>query len=143
MTETDGGIDTGNPPANNGGLGQVATSSGTPFADNGVEYTARGTSDKDRLEYSSNAPRYEGTYYRIQIAALSRYDASNAKFANLGDYGMVSTEYIPARNLTRVMVGDYFNQSEATYALNELRKLFANAYVVRYDDGVRYGRTNF
>ena len=143
MTETDGGIDAGNPPTNNGGLGQVATSSGTPFADNGVEYTARGTSDKDKLEYSSSAPRYEGTYYRIQIAALSRYDASNAKFANLGNYGMVSTEYIPARNLTRVMVGDYFNQSEATYALNELRKLFANAYVVRYDDGVRYGRTNF
>ncbi len=137
MTEVDGGeTDTTNPDL-------PAPNSGTPLGNAGEEYTARGTSSKDNLEYVSSAPRFQGTYYRVQLAALGTYDPANTKFANLADYGQVATEYIPTRNLTRVLVGPYFNQSEATYALGELRKLFANAYVVRYEDGIRYGRINF
>lgn len=144
---TDGGFmtESGTTSGNNTEVVQpdrVGTNAATPFPDNGVEYTARGSSNKDKLEYSSSAPRYEGTYFRVQIAALRSYDPNNSKFSGLPDYGIVSTEYIDARKLTRVMVGDYFSESEAAFALDELRTLFANAYIVRYDDGVRYGRVN-
>lgn len=144
---TDGGFmtESGTTPGNNTEVVQpdrVGTNAATPFPDNGVEYTARGSSNKDKLEYSSSAPRYEGTYFRVQVAALRSYDPNNSKFSGLPDYGIISTEYIDARKLTRVMVGDYFSESEASFALDELRTLFANAYIVRYDDGVRYGRVN-
>ncbi|MEO0724447.1 MAG: SPOR domain-containing protein [Bacteroidota bacterium] len=147
-TTTDGGglmseveTDTGETTTTAPGL--PPTNSGVPLGDIGESYTARGTSSKDNLEYESSAPRFEGTYYRVQLAALGKYDPGNSKFSNLPDYGNVVTEYIPTRSLTRVLVGPYFNESEATYALGELRKLFANAYVVRYEDGIRYGRINF
>lgn len=108
----------------------------------GEEYTAQGTSAKDNLAYTSTSKRYQGRYFRIQIGALKTYDPGNSRFSNLSNYGEVSTEFIPSRNLTRVLVGDYFSQSEVTTVLNQIQNDYPNAYIVQYDDGIRYGRVN-
>jgi len=139
MAETPGGAPTTTKPT----PPTVSPSAGTPLGPQDVEYTSRGTSDKDNLRYSSTAPRYSGTYFRIQVAALRKYDAGNAKFMTLPNYGQVATENVLERNLTRVLVGDYFTQAEATFALAEIRKAYPDAYIVQYTDGVRYGRMNF
>ena len=119
-----------------------ATNPGTMMGLAGEEYTANGTSAKDNLAYTSRAKRYQGRYFRIQIGALKTYDSGNSRFSTLSNYGEVATEYIPSRNLTRVLVGDYFSQSEVTFALDQIKSEYPNAYVVQYDDGVRYGRVN-
>jgi hypothetical protein len=111
------------------------------FGETGEEYTASGSSAKDNLEYRSRAPRHAGTYYRIQVGALRRYDAS--KYPGLDQFGSVQTETLVGRNLTRVLVGDFFSTSEAQSALSRVRTAFPEAYIVQYDDGVRYGRVNF
>ncbi|RME95508.1 MAG: SPOR domain-containing protein, partial [Bacteroidetes bacterium] len=133
----DSTFDLGDTPTDN-----TANEDVTPiFVDEGEEYTATGSSAKDNLEYRSRAPRHPGTYYRIQIAALRRYDP--AKYANLSQYGKLYTETLVGRNLTRVLVGDFFSASEAQSALSQVRSVYPEAYIVRYDDGVRYGRVNF
>jgi hypothetical protein len=118
------------------------TNPGTMMGMAGEEYTANGTSAKDNLAYTSSAKRYQGRYFRIQIGALKTYDSGNSRFSTLSNYGEVATEYIPSRSLTRVLVGDYFSQSEVTFALDQIKSEYPNAYVVQYDDGVRYGRVN-
>lgn len=117
---------------------------GTPLGnETGEEYTARGTSNKDNLSYVSNAPRFQGRYYKIQVAAVSRYNPDHKGFQSVGSLGQVQTESIPDRNLVRVLVADFFSQQEAEQALSTIRQTFPKAYVVQYDDGVRYGRVNF
>lgn len=121
------------------------TPSATPGAMMGLageEYTARGTSAKDNLEYTSISKRYQGRYFRIQVSAVSTYNPGSGRFANLNNYGEISTEYIPSRSLTRVMVGDYFSEAEVKTALQQVQGMYPNAYVVQYTDGVRYGRVN-
>lgn len=119
------------------------TSTGVPVGDSSAEYTARGTSEKDNVRYTSSAPRYDGTYFRIQVAALKRYDPAHAKFTGLTDFGVPSTETLPDKGITRVLVGDYFNEAEATQVLSAIRSTHPEAYIVKYDNGVRYGRVNF
>jgi peptidoglycan-associated lipoprotein len=111
------------------------------FGEAGEEYTASGSSAKDNLEYRSRAPRHAGTYYRIQVGALRRYAAG--KYPGLDQYGSVHTETLVSRNLTRVLVGDFFSTSDAQSALSRVRAVYPEAYIVQYDDGVRYGRVNF
>lgn len=121
-----------------------STNPGTEMTTNtGEEYTARGTSAKDNVSYTSVAPRFEGTYYRIQVAALGKYNPTHSKFKDLPSFGPVYTEDLATTNLTRVLVGDYFNQSEAQTILSEIQRTIKGAFVVKYDDGVRYGRYNF
>lgn len=113
------------------------------FINEGEQYTAKGTSAKDNLSYSSTAPRHGGTYFRIQVAALRKFDTNNSRFANLGSYGPLYTEELSDRNLTRVLVGDFFSNTDAQDTLRDIRGQFPEAYIVKYDDGVRYGRVNF
>ena len=44
--------------------------------------------------------------------------------------------------MTRVLVANFFSQQDALNALSSIKSTFPNAYVVRYDNGVRYGRVN-
>jgi len=111
----------------------------------GVEYTARGTSPGDTYEYTSSAPRYQGRYYKVQIIATRKDPATQpGRFANIQALGRMDTEYILAKGLHRVLIGDFFSEGEAIQALEQARSLGYNrAFIVRYDDGTRYGRVNF
>lgn len=107
----------------------------------GVTYTSRGTSPNDNYEYTSNAPRYQGIYYKIQLVALRNFDPNHNSFQAVNSYGRLDGETITRRNLTRVLLGDFFTKSEAINTLNTVQQSgFPNAYLVQYENGVRYGK---
>lgn len=114
-----------------------------PIADDEVEYTARGMAPSDRLEYRSSAPRFNGTYYKVQLVSLRKYDPTKPVFDKVISYGDLETEYIIQKDLTRVLLARYFSEAEAVQALqNAQDNGFPTAFIVRYDDGQRFGRVN-
>ncbi|WP_090171638.1 PD40 domain-containing protein [Neolewinella agarilytica] len=79
--------------------------------------------------------------YRIQISAQRKFDPSAGKYEGIRVVGDIVAEPIPNRDLQRITVG-YFTDKESTR--QALRKVHANgfpsAFVVRYDNGKRYGQ---
>ncbi|MEY4135750.1 MAG: SPOR domain-containing protein [Saprospiraceae bacterium] len=109
----------------------------------GETYTLKGTSQIDNLEYRSNAPRYYGVYYKIQLTAVGRFDPADARYSKLSDLGSIQTEFILSRNLTRVLVGDFMDETSVRQAFSQVkRRGFPGAYIAKYENGVRYGRVN-
>jgi len=111
----------------------------------GEDYTARGTSPGDNYEYTSSAPRYQGRYYKVQVMATRRDpNTQPGRFANVQALGRMDTEYILSKGLHRVLIGDFFSEGEAIQAMEQARAVgYDRAFIVRYDDGTRYGRVNF
>ncbi len=114
-----------------------------PMDEEEVEYTARGMAPSDRLEYRTSAPRFNGTYYKVQMVSLRKYDPSKSVFDNILGFGDVETEYLISKGLTRVLLARYFSVEEAKEALQNVKNNgFPGAFIVRYDDGQRFGRVN-
>ncbi len=106
-------------------------------------YTSRGVGPTDKGEYSSTAPRYEGDYFKVQLVALSNYNPNDVRFAKLKDLGEIQLETITAQNLNRVLVATFFTAAEAKKAMNEAKKRgFVQSFIVKYQNGARYGRVN-
>lgn len=122
----------------------INPSAGTLIDGNtGVTYTARGTAPNDNYEYTSNAPRYQGIYYKVQLVALRSFDPNHSSFQALKSYGRIDGETITRRDLTRVLLGDFFSKQEAINMLGTVQQSgFPNAYLVQYENGVRYGKIN-
>lgn len=98
-------------------------------------YTSR---DKNNFEIVTSAPKYEGAYYRIQLAALKKFNENDENYKVVKEMGTLVTEYIVDKKLTRVLLGDYFTQEEADAALALVKQQgFPKAYIVPYQDGER------
>lgn len=109
----------------------------------GEAYTARGTSAKDTREYVTTAPKHSGIYYKIQLSAVKKFNPDHRKIKKAGDLGRIDTEELTEVNLTRILIGDFFTEDEARNALSEVHSRGIDvAYIVKYEDGVRYGRVN-
>jgi peptidoglycan-associated lipoprotein len=109
----------------------------------GVEYTARGTSPKDNKEYITNAPKHSGVYFKIQLTAVKKFNADHKKIKQGAEFGRVDTEKLVGSNLTRVLVGDFFSEEEVKNVVYDIRRNGNDAaFIVKYEDGVRYGRVN-
>ncbi len=107
----------------------------------GESYTARGTSPDDNAEYITSAPRYRGVYYKIQLAALRNYNPGRQLYQQLYNIGRLDTEKLVDRDLTRVLLADFFDKDEAFNMLETVKGLgFNTAFVVRYEDGERFGK---
>jgi len=93
---------------------------------------------------TSSAPRHEGTYYKVQLIAVTRHDPSSARYNSVRGMARMDTELIEDKNITRVLLADYFSYSDAKKALSKVRqkKSFARAFLVKYVDGERKGRVN-
>lgn len=145
-TPTNPPLTTGDPFNNDSNFGNTNnTNVGTnnppvTINNSGDVYTARGTSAKDDLEYTSTAPQHSGVYYKIQLVALARFDANSSKLDAVRDIGRIDTEEIVGRGLTRILLADFFTESEAQAALRSARNSFSGAYIVKYEDGIRYGK---
>ncbi|HMQ59300.1 MAG TPA: hypothetical protein PKE06_01465 [Flavilitoribacter sp.] len=110
-------------------------------SEGGVVYTARGTAPKDNLEYNTTAPKHNGIYYKIQLAAVKQYKPGHAKFTRVENLGRIDTEELLNSGLVRVLLADFFSESEALDALGQVKSSgFSEAFVVKYEDGVRYGK---
>lgn len=140
-TNPGGSKPTTTPPASNNPP-VTPSSPSNALPDAGGEYTARGITPPDDLEYMSSATRYQGTYFKLQLAAVRTYNPDHADFQKVATLGSLQTEKIPSRNLTRVLLADFFSEGEARTALSQVKRFFPNAYVVRYDNGVRFGKVN-
>lgn len=133
---------TGNPNTNNPNTSNPNTNPpiGNPSA--GV-YTAKGAGPADKEEYSTDAPRYEGEYYKIQLAALKAYSPTDKRYTAMSEFGNVQTETILSKQMTRVLVATFYTKDDAKRALAAVkRKGFSLAFIVKYTNGERYGRVN-
>lgn len=140
-TTTDDGIPDGAvyvPPTVIGG-----DKPGEVIAEGGVTYTARGTSKADQREYITSAPKYRGVYYKVQLTAVSKFNANHKSILRAAELGRIDTEKLTSKNITRVLLAEAFDTSEAKGLLRQAKaKGFKGAFIVKYEDGVRYGRVN-
>ena len=112
----------------------------TPPPPPGEEYLSRGTAPFDQAEFRTNAPVYDGVYYKVQLAAVKKYDELEARFQKLTNLGDLETEFLVDRGLYRVLIAAFLNPEEAKQARISARQNgFPNAFVVKYEDGLRYG----
>ena len=102
-------------------------------------YIARSRNPNDVYEYRTTAPRHEGTYYKIQLAAVSNYQED--RFSDVQDIGVLQTEFILARDLYRVLLADFASLQAANRALEKASTAgYSSAYIVEYINGERYGK---
>lgn len=90
---------------------------------------------------NANSPRTEGTYYKIQLIALSKADLKHPRFNKVKEMRRLDTEFIPERKLYRVLLADYNTVEDAKAVLGDIRKQndFKSAFIVEYQDGQRIG----
>lgn len=113
------------------------TTENTPL-EPGTPYTTRSKSPADPYEYITSAPRHQGVYYKIQLAAVGTYEDGDSRFSGVVDLGRIDSEFIVERNLTRVLLADFFSLPEARAMLQQVQQRdFEKAYIVQYEDGQR------
>lgn len=110
------------------------------FSGAGVEMRYNGKR-VDKRKYESETIPYAGIYYRIQLEATDDPDLLASRYARMTELGTLETEHLASIGLTRVLVGIMTQESEALAALQQARQAgFNEAYIVRYEDGVRLRR---
>ncbi|WP_373550884.1 SPOR domain-containing protein [Haliscomenobacter sp.] len=131
-----------NPGNNNPGTNPPPNNFPNANPSGGV-YTAKGAGPADKEEYSTDAPRYEGEYYKIQLAALKAFSPSDKRYTAMSEFGNLQTETILSKQMTRVLVASFYTKDDAKRALAAVkRKGFSLAFIVKYTNGERYGRVN-
>jgi len=101
-------------------------------------YTPQAPGENSTIRTS--APRLTGTYFKVQLIAVSNFDPNHRRYRDVKDLGRLDTEFIIDRGLTRVLMGDYMSKEEAFDMLNAVQQNgFSGAFVVRYMDGERQG----
>jgi hypothetical protein len=111
----------------------------SPAPPTSAPYTTRSRDPRDNSEYQTSAPRLNGTYYKVQLAAVGNFKAD--RFDNVASLGRIDTELILTRNLTRVLIADFFSLDQARKIAEQAKsKGYSSAFVVEYIDGERYGK---
>ncbi len=117
--------------------------SGAVSEGGGVAYTARGTSKSDQREYITSAPKHRGIYYKVQLTAVRKFDPNHDKMVKAASLGRLDTEKLTSKNITRVLVAEAFDKQSAKELLDRAKNSgFKGAFIVKYEDGIRYGRVN-
>lgn len=89
-------------------------------------------------EVTTDAPKREGFYYKVQISTVETYNSQDAQFNRVKDMGRIDIEKIPAKGWTRILLADYFSLGEARRITEKVRNLgFPEAFIVKYKDGER------
>ncbi len=116
------------PPAN------TSTTSVSSFSD-----SSRTSNAYDRRTKKARMPK--GEFYKIQLIAVRKYNPNHKRYREVKEMARLESEYIPFRDLERVMMGDYFSLSIAKRKLESVRSMtdFTDAYIVRYKNGRRMG----
>jgi hypothetical protein len=110
-------------------------------ANSGQEYEVTPKSASDKYIYRTSAPRHTGTYYKVQLAAVSKFKPNSSVFRKVKNEGRLDTELIIDRGLTRVLLADFFSLVEAKEALKAAKRSgFPKAYLVKYEDGIRHDK---
>ena len=87
---------------------------------------------------TTSAPRLEGTYYKIQLTVVLKFDENHSSYNRMKEYGRLDTEYIIEKEWIRVLVADFFTISEAREVMRQAQiNGFPEAFLVKYVDGIR------
>ena len=80
-----------------------------------------------------------GVVYKVQLIAVRKYDDAHVRYRSARNYGSIQTEYLPEKNLTRVLLGTFYTKEEAESIRRSMKeqKDFKTAVVVKYENGVR------
>ena len=116
------------PPAN------TSTTSLPSFSD-----SSRTENAYERRTKKARMPK--GEFYKIQLIAVKKYNPNHKRYREVKEMARLESEYIPFRDLERIMMGDYFSLSIAKRKLEAVRSMtdFTDAYIVRYKNGRRMG----
>lgn len=97
---------------------------------------------KDNERLITSAPKLDGTYYKIQMIAVKRFDMEENRYRSIKDLGRIDTEYIIKKDMVRVLLADFFDYEDAQKTLAEVKKNreFIGAFVVKYENGTRQGQ---
>ncbi len=81
---------------------------------------------------------YSGTYYKVQLTVVVDFFEQSSEYDKIRAYGNLDTEYLPARNWTRVLLSPFFTLREAREMMNKAKAMgYPDAFPVRYRDGKR------
>jgi len=110
-------------------------------------YTTPATTNYPTTSYPAATPSTapaatyveSGVVYKVQLIAVRKYNESHTRYDNAKNYGALQTEYLPERNLTRVLLGTFSTKEEAESIRRNMKEQreFRTAVVVRYENGVR------
>lgn len=137
-------IRTNTSPSDNRKANTVQTSNPDSSKTEETGYITRGKSSRDNFEIITSSPRTSGTYYKIQLIAVYKYNPNHSRYKPLNGMARYDTEYIVEKKLTRVLLADYGSYEEAKEQLKKVRlhNNFRRAFMVQYIDGERIGRVN-
>ena len=114
------------------------TGAGSPVQGQGGSSNVGGSTNDDPDRQPAAAALIA---YRIQISATRRFDPDAPEYAEVRKLAELRSEAVPGRDLKRVTVGYYETIDAARAALAQVQQLgFKDAFVVRYERGVRFGR---
>lgn len=109
----------------------------------GETYTTQGVGAFDKAEYQTNAAKYEGTYYKVQLIAVAKFNENDKIYEDLLTLGDLETEYLTDRGIYRVLIAAFLTPEEAKQVRSTARNGgFPNAFLVKYEDGKRFGMVN-
>lgn len=126
-------------PTGEGVAAPVTQAPATDAGQAGPPYVSK--SQADQYQVVTEAPRKSGTYYKIQLIALSKNleNLDHPRFKAAKELGRLDREYIMDNKLCRVLLADYTSVEEASIDLAKVRQMrdFGGAFIVEYKDGER------
>ncbi|MEM6700015.1 MAG: carboxypeptidase-like regulatory domain-containing protein, partial [Bacteroidota bacterium] len=106
-----------------------------------LEYVYTPSAPLEAFQLRTKAPRHTGVYYKIQIIALADFSFDDPRFNPIKDWMRLDYELIVDKGVTRALLADFFNKTEAEKMLSKVRtKGFPTAFIVKYEDGERVER---
>ncbi|MEM9991057.1 MAG: hypothetical protein AAF738_04785 [Bacteroidota bacterium] len=105
-------------------------------------YVYTPSNPKERMRIETNAPKHQGSYYKVQLSAVKDFGTVEQEFERLKHLGRIDTERLMDKGLIRVLLADFFDKTDAIEAMKEVRRIgYSSAFLVRYQNGERGGRT--
>ncbi|MFT5765498.1 MAG: hypothetical protein ACI8X3_002935 [Saprospiraceae bacterium] len=90
------------------------------------------------LEVTTNAPKLDGVYYKVQVSTASFFNETDAMFDGIRSLGYFQTEQIVDKGWTRILLAEYFSLNEARDIMDSARvQGYPEAFVVKYRNGKR------
>ncbi len=118
----------------------ISEPSSRPIMETVTEYTYTPSTDSEAFKIRTDAPKLNGTYYKVQIIALANFNRNDKRYDSVRKLGRIDYEFISDKGLTRVLLGDFRSKAEAQDILNTASQNgYSGAFIVKYKNGERIG----
>lgn len=108
--------------------------------DGSAEYIYTPQTPSEAFKIRTAAPRHDGTYYKVQLIAVAKYNENESRYAEIKSVGRLDYEHLMDKNITRVLLADFFSKADALSMLSQAVDYgFDGAFMVKYKDGERIG----